>query len=52
VSSPVGNANLPAETGFGLRFTAAGAAGRRQAGAKVVVSCARGLITHMAGPGL
>jgi hypothetical protein len=50
VSGPVGDANLPAETGFGLGFTVVGAGARHFTGAKVVISCVTGLITHMAGP--
>jgi len=52
VISPVGDANLPAETGFGLGFTTVRGGVRRDAGAKVVISCDTGLITHMAGPSL
>ena len=50
LASPAGTANLPEQTGYGLHFTIADAGKKRLGGAKVVMTCSTGLITHMAGP--
>lgn len=49
--SPLGTANLPDETAYGLTFTIITGAAQRSGAAKVAITCATGLITHMVGPG-
>jgi hypothetical protein len=48
--SPVGSANLPEATGYGLAFTVMLDGTSRSDGGKVAVDCKSGLITHMVGP--
>jgi hypothetical protein len=47
---PVGNAGLPDTAVYGLSLRIKANAGERAAGAKVVIDCNSGRITHMVGP--
>lgn len=48
--TPVGDANLPDSTGYGLRFTVTLGGQQRADGGKVAVDCATGFLTHVVGP--
>jgi hypothetical protein len=48
--SPVGPANLPEATGYGLAITVMVDGASQGDGGKVAVDCKSGLITHMVGP--